>query len=158
MPSINFDATSYTPQERSYGVIPPGKYQTVINATDVKKTKAGDGEYLEIEFQITGDQFGGRKVWERLNINNPNKKAEDIARERLAALCQAVNIPHLTDSDQLVDCMVVLALEIDRKEPDRNRIVGFYSMDGAAPAAAPAPAPAPAPFTPAGPRSMPWKK
>lgn len=156
MPSLNFDATGYTPQERSYGVIPPGKYAAVINNTDIKATKAGDGQYLEIEFQIIDGDYAGRRVWERLNINNPNKKAEDIARERLAGLCQALGIATLTDSDQLIDGQVVMGLEIDRKEPDRNRVSGFYAMD-AAPATAPAKPAAPAPAAaPAG--RKPWQK
>lgn len=154
MPSINFDATSYTPQERSYGLIAPGKYPAVINATDIKATKSGTGQYLEIEFQIIDGEYAGRRVWERLNINNENKKAEDIARERLAALCQALEIATLTDSDQLQDGQVLLGLEIDRKEPDRNRVSGFWALDGAAPAAAAA---APAPAAPVA-GKKPWQK
>ena len=156
MPSLSFDATSYTPQQRDYGVIAPGKYPAVINATDIKATKSGTGQYLEIEFQIIDGDYAGRRIWERLNINNENKKAEDIARERLAALCQALDIATLTDSDQLIDGQVVLGLEIDRKEPDRNRVSGFWALDGA-PVAAPAPKPAAAPAAPAAGRK-PWQK
>lgn len=154
MPSLNFDATGYTPQERSYGVIPPGKYPSVINATDIKATRAGDGQYLEIELQIIDGQYAGRRIWERLNINNPNKKAEDIARERLAGLCQALGIETLTDSDQLLDGTVLMGLELDRKEPDRNRVSGFWVMDGATPISTPA---APAAAAPAA-GKKPWQK
>lgn len=154
MPAFSFDATSVTPSQKSFGPLPAGQYECVINRADIKATKAGTGEYLELEFQVIEGEHAGRRVWERLNINNPNKTAEDIAREALAVLCMALDIPKLSDTDELLDKPVIVVLEIDRKEPDRNRIRFYHSASGAAPAPAARPA---APAAPAAGRK-PWQK
>lgn len=157
MPAFSFDATSVAPAQKSFGPLPNGTYECVINNGDIKATKAGTGEYLELEFQVISGEHAGRRVWERLNINNPNKQAEDIAREQLAGLCMALNIPKLSDTDELLDIPVNVYIEIDRKEPDRNRIRGYSSAGAPAPAARPAPAQAPAAAAPAA-AKKPWQR
>lgn len=137
---------------RNYGPLPAGDYPVVITRSDVKPTKAGTGHYIELEMQVTDGEFSGRRLWERLNVNNPNKTAEDIAKAALGALCMAVDVVDMDDTEQLHDIPFVIGVEIDRKEPDRNRIVA-YSKIISAPKAAPAPAPRPA----AG-GARPWQK
>jgi hypothetical protein len=111
----------------------------------VKPTKAGTGEYLELEMQVVSGEHSGRRHWERLNVSNPNKQAEDIAKAALASLCLAVNVTDIEDTADLHDIPFIARVEIDRKEPDRNRIVGYSSAEAApAPAAKPAPAARPA--------------
>jgi len=138
-------------QAPTRGPLPPGKYEAIITKSDIRDTKAGTGQYIELEMQITDGEFSGRRLWERLNISNPNKQAEDIARAALGALCMAVNVLDMDDTEQLHDIPFLIQVEIDRKEPDRNRIVGY----GAAKAAAPTPAAKPA--APAG-GSRPWAR
>lgn len=146
MATFNFNAAAVEPMApRQYGPLPAGDYEMIITKSDVKPTKAGTGEYLELEMQVVSGEHSGRRHWERLNVSNPNKQAEDIAKAALASLCLAVNVTDIEDTADLHDIPFIARVEIDRKEPDRNRIVGYSSAEAApAPAAKPAPAARPA--------------
>lgn len=160
MATFNFNANSVEPmQPRTYGPLPAGDYEMIIVKSDVKLTKAGTGHYIELEMQVVSGEHSGRRHWERLNVDNPNKQSEEIAKEALAALCFAVGVTDVEDTAQLHDIPFVAHMEIDRKEPDRNKITG-YATAGAAPAAKPAAAPAPRPAAPAAaaPARKPWEK
>lgn len=153
MAQFQFNANSIEPQQpREYGPLPAGEYSMMVTKSAIKATKAGTGNYLELEMQVCAGEHSGRRHWERLNIDNPNKQAEDIAKAALASLCLAVGVTDLSDTEQLHDIPFVATLEIDRKEPTRNRIVG-YAADQVI-NAAPAPAPAARPAAAAGKR--PW--
>lgn len=157
MATFNFNANSVEPmQPRTYGPLPAGDYEMIIVKSDVKPTKAGTGQYMELEMQVIFGEHSGRRHWERLNVNNPSKQAEEIAKEALAALCFAVGVTDVEDTVQLHDIPFVAHVEIDRKEPDRNKIVG-YATAGAAKPAAPAARPA-APAAAAAPARKPWEK
>lgn len=54
--------------------------------------KPGTGEYLQLEFEIIEGEYRNRKVWTRLNINNPNPDAVRMAQADLSAICHAVNV------------------------------------------------------------------
>ena len=158
MATFNFNAAGVEPmQPRSYGPLPAGDYEMIIVKSDVKPTKAGTGHYLELEMQVIAGEHSGRRHWERLNVDNPNKTAQDIAEAALAALCFAVGVTDMEDTVQLHDIPFVAHVEIDRKEPDRNKIMG-YATAGAAKPAAPAPAARPAAPAAAAPARKPWEK
>ena len=126
MPIIDFDVTSYEPQiKSSFEPLPPGDYQAIISDSAIKATKAGTGEYIELTMQITDGQYSGRRIWERLNVSNPNKTAEEIARSQLNAIRGALGIAKLESTEQLHDKPFVLSLDLDRKEPTRNRVMGY---------------------------------
>lgn len=151
MATFNFNAAAVEPMApRSYAPLPNGDYEMIITKSDVKPTKAGTGQYLELEMQVVSGEHSGRRHWERLNVSNPNKQAEDIAKAALASLCNALGMPEGVQEDtaEMHDIPFIAHVEIDRKEPDRNRIVG-YSSGEAAPVPAPKPAPAARPAAPA---------
>ena len=140
MAQFNFNAAAIEPTTREFAPLPAGTYDMMITKSAFKATKAGTGHYLELEMQVVAGQHSGRRHWERLNIDNPNKQAEDIAKQALAALCKAVSLEELVDTEQLHDIPFIANIEIDKKEPDRNRIVGYAALEvpsQPAPAAAP---------------------
>lgn len=150
MPQFQFDASEVAPQpSKSYEPLPRGMYQGIVIESSIKPTKAGTGEYIELVIQVTDGVHSGRRLWERLNVSNPNKTAEDIARAQLASLCQAVGVTKLSNTEQLHDIPFALEVDVDRKDPTRNRIMGYGSVQLAAqtkPAAAPAAAGAAKPW------------
>jgi hypothetical protein len=150
MPQFQFDASEVAPQQsKSYEPLPRGMYQAIVIESSIKPTKAGTGEYIELVIQVTDGVHSGRRLWERLNVSNPNKTAEDIARAQLASLCQAVGVTKLSNTEQLHDIPFAMEVDIDRKDPTRNRIYGYGSLQLAAqtkPAAAPAAAGAAKPW------------
>lgn len=154
MAQFSFNASSAPqPSAPQRGPLPPGKYEAVITRSDIKATKAGDGEYIELEMQITDGQYAGRRFWERLNVSNPNKTAEDIAKEALRQLCMACGIDDMTDTEQLHDIPFVMSLEIDRKDPTRNRAMAYEAAGET-----PAPAPKAPPAKPAAAGARPWQR
>lgn len=144
------DAPAMSAPSRS--PLPPGRYEVIITRSDIKDTKAGTGQYIELEMQVIDGEHSGRRLWERLNVSNPNKQAEDIAKAALGAICMATGKLDMEDTEELHDIPFVVSVELDRKEPDRNRIVGYGQAD-AAPAK---PAAQPAKPAPAGAR--PWQR
>jgi hypothetical protein len=85
MASLNFDASAVEPQQ-SFDALPVGRYEVIITDSEMKDTKAGTGQYLQLTFSVTGGQHDGRKLWSRLNLVNPNlrkplKKAGLLTRD-----------------------------------------------------------------------------
>ena len=69
-----FDANDVEPSA-DLEPIPAGKYQAVITESEMKPTKAGNGHYLQLAFQIIEGEYRNRFVWARLNLDNPNATA-----------------------------------------------------------------------------------
>jgi len=159
MATFNFNASFVEPQKpRTFAPLPSGDYEMIIVGSDVRPTNAGTGHYVKLEMQVLSGEHSGRRHWEYLNVDNPNKTAEEIAKAALASLCFAVGVTDMEDTAQLHDIPFVAHVEIDRKEPDRNRIVGYATAGAAKPAAAPAPAARPAAPAAAAPARKPWEK
>ena len=128
MPVFDFDVSTYeAPKKTSFEPLPPGDYNAMITDSQMKITKSGTGEYLELTIQIIDGAHSGRRLWERLNIVNANKTAEEIARSQLNGIKLACNIDKLESSEQLHDTPFVLSLDIDRRDPTRNKIMGYSS-------------------------------
>ena len=86
-----FDAATIEPR-KNFEPIPAGKYIAAITESEMKPNKAGTGSYLKLTFQVIEGTYKGRLLWARLNLNNPNATAVQIARESpvLAIIC----LPH----------------------------------------------------------------
>lgn len=141
MAFLNFNAESVEPQQ-SFDVLPKGKYLAMAIASDLKPTKNGSGSYLQFTFEIVDGAFKGRKIFERLNIQNSNKVAEDIAQRALSSFCRAVGVLNVSDSAQLHNLPVMLDVVIDEGKngySDQNRVYGYSAANGAAPRSTPAP-------------------
>lgn len=146
----------------SFEPLPEGWYNVTIAGAELKSTKAGNGQYIALKYQVTGPTMQGRVVFGNLNIKNPNQKAEEIGREQLGQIMRATGLAKVTDTDMLIGGQLAIKLSIQRSEQygDSNDVKGFKSLSGAVPAAmtsmpfnaAPAPASAPAKAAP------PWAK
>lgn len=156
--SFNAEGVDTTSQ---FDAIPAGDYEAMVTASQEKATKDGRGSYLELTLEIQGGQFQGRRLWDRLNLQNSNPKAVEIAQKQLAQLCHATGILQLNDSEQLHNRPVVV--KVSAKHDDyageiRNEVKGYKakaanaSQGGfQAPRAA-----APAPAAKSG--ALPWQK
>ena len=162
MASLNFDASAVEPQQ-SFDALPVGRYEVIITDSEMKDTKAGTGQYLQLTFSVTGGQHDGRKLWSRLNLVNPNATAVGIAERELSAICHCVGIITPADSEELHDRPLIVDV-IQELNPmsgqQTNRIKGYAQADGSPAASKPAPKAKPA--APAGfatgkvPAAAPW--
>jgi hypothetical protein len=142
--------------------LPAGWYTATISQSELKDTKAGNGQYIKLRYDITGPTHQGRVVFGNLNIKNANPKAEEIGRQQLGDIMRAIGLAKVTDTDQLIGGQIAIKLEVkeDAQYGASNEVKGFKSVSGsAAPAAAviPAKAAAPAPAAPAK-AAPPWAK
>jgi hypothetical protein len=137
----------------SPSIIPLFSRQAARKESGAKPTKAGNGEYIELTIEIMDGDFSGRKIWERLNINNPSEQTVQIARSQLNQLATALGQVPLKDTDQLLEIPFTLTLDIDRKDTTRNRVMGYSSASSAPRVAA-----KPAPATATGTAKKPWEK
>ena len=141
----------------SFEPLPAGWYTATISQAELKATKAGNGQYIKLRYDITGPSHQGRVVFGNLNIKNANAKAEEIGRQQLGEIMRAIGLAKVTDTDQLIGGQISIKLDIkqDEKYGASNEVRGFKSVSGSvAPMAASAPASAPA-STKAAP---PWAK
>lgn len=147
-----FDAGQIDPAS-DFDPIPAGKYVAAIIASEMKPTKAGTGQYLELTFQVLNGDYKNRLLWTRLNLDNPNATAVQIARAELSAICRAVGVMAPNDSTELHDLPLVINVRCKRRDDTGdivNEIKGFSPKESASP-------PKPEPV-PAGDNTPPWRR
>jgi len=141
MSELNFNAYDVEPATE-FTPLPNGEYVAVIGESDRKKTKSGNGEYLELTFVIIEGEFTNRKVWARLNIVNRNPDAQRIAKGHLSSICRAVGVMHPVDSTELHNLPLHITVVCKPRGDGNgltNEVTHFGPVDGAANPAAPAP-------------------
>lgn len=105
-----FDANKYEPV--SFDTIEPGEYDAIIVDSVLVPTKAGDGRILKLTYQIVKGEHKNRKVFDQLNIINPNETAQTIARGMLSSICRAVGVLNPQDSSELHNKVVTIKVAV----------------------------------------------
>ena len=95
-----FDSRTVEPNE-SRVPLPAGWYPCIISASENRKTKAGTGTMLSLEFTVVNGEFMNSKIFDRLNLHNPSADAVKIARGTLSSICRAVGVPSPKMSEEL---------------------------------------------------------
>jgi ribosomal protein S28E/S33 len=167
-----FDATSVEPAQPRDN-LPPGNYTAQVIESMMKETAKG-GQMLQLTLEIIDGPSKGRRVWDNLNIKNPNPTAQEIALRTLSAICLAIGKQHISDSEEIhfLPMTITVAVEVDNRDkelpPDeqrrRNVVKGYAAARGDAPVAkAPSSfssrqAPRPPEAKPAAAGVPPWRK
>lgn len=126
-----FDASQVDPAS-SFEPLPAGKYLAVITDSEMKPTKAGTGSYLQLAFQVIEGPHNGRMLWARLNLDNPNATAIQIARSELSAICRSVGVMAPRDSVELHNLPLEISVRC-KKRTDTGEItneIGGYAKKG----------------------------
>lgn len=116
--------------------LPAGEYVARIVESEMKPTSSGTGHYLQLVFQIMSPGYDTRKVFNNLNLDNPNPKAVDIANRELGAICKAVGKPVIQDSVELHGLPMTIKLKVSpatEKYAASNSITAYSAANGAAP-------------------------
>jgi hypothetical protein len=95
-----FDATGVAPREE-FTALDPGDYPVAIVASNVEDNAKRDGSFLKLELEVIDGPAKGRKLFDRLNLNNPNAQAVEIAKATLSAICHSVGKLTVSDSNEL---------------------------------------------------------
>jgi hypothetical protein len=134
MPEYKFDAREVEPAQ-DFEPVPAGWYDAKITGTEFKPTKAGTGEYLQIAWEIIGPKHAGRLVWSRLNLNNPNYQAVEIAKGDLSSICRAAGMWQLQQTEQLHGkiCQIRLTIRAaDGQYEATNEVKSYRASDNVA--------------------------
>ncbi|KKM25997.1 hypothetical protein LCGC14_1589380 [marine sediment metagenome] len=100
-----FDCNSVDPTD---DFLKPGDYVVQIIESEVKPNKKNNGHYLALVLQVMQEcEEKGRKLYDYINIQNPNQTAERIAQKTLSALGRSTNIHSIKDPRQLLNQVVI---------------------------------------------------
>jgi hypothetical protein len=145
-----FDANSVEPNA-SMDPLPAGWYKAVFTASEEKPTKAQTGSYLQLTAEIIEGEYQSRKVIERLNLNNPNSTAVEIAQRTLSGICRAIGVMTPRDSVDLHDKPFMVKVAVKPGSGDygpNNEIKSYEPVSSGSSSAA----------TKSGAATPPWKK
>ena len=156
-----FDASTVEPTT-AFEILPPGQYLVQVVASEMRVTRDGLGQYLYLELDILEGPYAGHKLFDRLNLVNPNPDAVQIAQRSLSALCRAAGRMQVSNSEQLH--LIPIRVDVKVRPPkgeygESNSI--RYVVENAAPAAVPpptAPAATARPAPTAAQSTLPWKR
>ena len=129
-----FNASNVDPAV-DFEPIPAGRYLAIITDSGMKPTKNGSGSFLELTFQVIDGPYKNRLLWARLNLDNPNKQAMEIARAQLSAVCRAVGVMQPKDSLELHNLPLQVTVKCKRREDTGdvlNEIKGYAKKEAAA--------------------------
>ena len=143
MALINFNSAQVEPQA-SFEPIPNDWYNVIMDQSEMKPTKAGTGAYLECRLSVVDGSYANRKLFIRLNIQNDNTTAVEIAYAQLSAICHAVNVVQVNDSQELHGKPFMAKVVVRPPQGDyeaSNECKAFKACDGSAGAAPSASAP-----------------
>lgn len=128
---LNFDANQVAPS-KAFEPIPTDWYKCAIDESEMKPTRDGLGSYLQLNLKVLEGPHTGRVVFDRLNLRNNNEVAQQIAYETLSAICHAVNVLQVTDSQQLhgIPMMVRVKQTPPTAEYDAgNEVKGYKAVE-----------------------------
>lgn len=127
-----FDANTIEPTGR-FDPVPLGDYVVMISASEMKTTKNGEGQYLQLTYDISEGEYTGRKVFDRLNLVNKNEQTQEIAQRALSAICRCVGVLHPKNSEELHDKPMVIKVGIRPAKDgfeESNSVKGYFRTDG----------------------------
>lgn len=149
-----FDANQVDPNV-AYEPLPAGWYKAVITGSEEKPTKAQTGSYLQLALEVIEGPMQGRKLTDRLNLNNPNSTASEIAYRTLSAICHSIGVMTPRSSQDLHDKPLMVKVKVkpaDAQYSASNEVSGYGAV-GKPSAAAATPA-----ATGGGSATPPWKR
>lgn len=149
--------------EDEFELIQPGTYDAMITDSEMKATNNKEGAYIQLKVELTN----GRILFERLNIQNKNEKAVDIAYRTLGKICEAIGKTSIKDTTELHNkrFQVVVAVEAgkpymkdgEQKEGRDQNVIKKYLPIGNKEAAGGAVSASAAASPPVG-NTPPWKR
>ena len=137
--NYEFDANSVEPQAPRE-VLPAGDYLAQIVKSEMMPTKSGDGSTLTLELEVVSGPYERRRIWDRLNLDNPNAQAVEIAQRTLSAICHATGVLRVSDSEALHFKPMLVKVSVKPAGPDnrgvereaQNEVKGYRPATGAA--------------------------
>jgi hypothetical protein len=109
-----FDASGIEPTT-AYELLPAGKYSAQIVESEMRVTRNGMGQFLWLILDILDGPHKGRKIFDQLNLVNPNPTTVEIAQRTLSAICHATGKMQVSDSEELH--LIPMTIQVTVKPP-----------------------------------------
>jgi len=110
-------------ERKGYEPLPPGVYTGMITESEMKPT--ANGQMLVLSIEIQDEDFKGRKILERLNIEHSGKdtsaKTVEIAYQVLGEIIRAVGKKTIKDSEELHNKRFDLKVKVDAPKPYKDK-------------------------------------
>ena len=130
MARLPFDDKAWTtPTTRpSFEPIPDGKYVALIEESEVKTNRAGDGTYLNLRWRVVQGDYTNRVVFQNITLTHAVEKWQKAGEEDLQRLCDCLGMSAWPkDSNQLHEMPCLISVYIREQEgykPD-NKVKGY---------------------------------
>lgn len=126
-----FDANEVEPKT-DWSPIPAGDYEVMIIDSQEKDNSSGSGSFLELTLEVVVGDHQGERVFDRLNLKNPNEKAVKIAQATLSSICRSVGVMRPSDSSELHNKVMQARIEIEERKDKpgsfSNRVKNYSAV------------------------------
>lgn len=127
-----FDPSQTPPAKNDFDPIPAGEYLLQVVESEMKQTKAGTGQYLNIQFEVITGPYENRRIFQMFNVQNPSAEAQEIGQRQLADLCLATGAGAIKDSNELhfKPFTGKVGIKKDDEFGDKNIVRQFKTKNG----------------------------
>lgn len=109
-----------------FSPLPNGQYFVQVKGCDVKRNKAGTGEYLSVKFEVMNGDHVGRLFFDNITLSNPNKTAVNIGHQNLKKFALAIDEnANLNNIDEFFFMEKILVIDV-RLKPAEN---GYHARN-----------------------------
>ncbi len=120
-----FDTNTVKPQG-DFDLIPPDKYPVIIDKVEVLQTRKQDGYYLKVCMTILDGPYRNRKLWPKIQIQNPSQQCVEIGLRTLSALGKATGVTYVSDENQFLGKTCMAHVKV---KDEQNEIRTYSAMD-----------------------------
>jgi hypothetical protein len=124
MLNINFEGV----KESGFSPIPAGEYSVISDSAEIKDTRDGTGQYINMKLKILGGEYDGRTLFTMFNIKNQNVKAVEIGLSQLKTFCKVSGRGDkpLTDVVSLVGFKVNAVCKVKTDSYGDKTVVSYF--------------------------------
>ena len=151
MSELRFDASTVAPA-MPFEPVPAGWYTCIMSASQKKPSASSQNAfYHEFEFTVQEPaEYAGRKLFDRVNTENPNPTTVEIAFKTISAICHAVGVIKMEHTEQLHNKPLMVKASMRPAGPGNdgkyydanNEVKGYKAVQGGGAAATTVAAPA----------------
>ena len=128
-----FDSSDHE-EMQDFSCLPEGTYLSKIIESELRPTKAGDGERLVLTFEVLSGEFRERRFFVGLNIKNPTPETQERANNELTSISKAVGVVKFKDTSALHGKPMKVKLAIRKSDgyPPQNNAKKYMPAESAA--------------------------
>ena len=107
--------------------LPAGSYVAVITDAKVGPLKSGKGQAVNLTWEVAGDKYGGRLIFDRIIVAHESAAAMKYGRRKLKDVADACGVTETITALSVLHnqpCLVSVKIETDPngEYPPKNRV------------------------------------